>query len=144
MIRTITRRLDGTTVSDRSPSPSPQREITSDLEAQQQNSEELDLLQVAIREVEIDEAPREGEKDKSLKKLFSLWRGRIAKRRAKVKDKVEDGKAGADQETSSPSSRQKVKDEVGPDSKSHNYGCEYCGCWHPQSPFPFPDCRFCG
>ena len=26
----------------------------------------------------------------------------------------------------------------------HNYGCEYCGYWHPQSQFPFPNCNFCG
>ena len=27
--------------------------------------------------------------------------------------------------------------------RTHNYGCEYCGYWHPQSPFPFPNCNFC-
>jgi hypothetical protein len=25
-----------------------------------------------------------------------------------------------------------------------NYGCEYCGWWHPTSPFPFPNCWYCG
>ena len=25
-----------------------------------------------------------------------------------------------------------------------NVGCEYCGRWYPPSPFPFPNCRFCG
>ena len=25
-----------------------------------------------------------------------------------------------------------------------NYGCEYCGWWHPRSPFPFPRCNLCG
>ena len=27
---------------------------------------------------------------------------------------------------------------------SHNYGCEYCGRWYPQSPFPSPNCNHCG
>ena len=25
-----------------------------------------------------------------------------------------------------------------------NRGCEYCGWWHPNSPFPFPNCNLCG
>ena len=27
---------------------------------------------------------------------------------------------------------------------SCNYGCEYCGRWYPQSPFPFTNCNHCG
>ena len=24
------------------------------------------------------------------------------------------------------------------------FGCDYCGWWHPNSPFPIPSCFFCG
>ena len=27
---------------------------------------------------------------------------------------------------------------------SHNYGCEICGWWDHLSPFPFPNCYWCG
>ena len=32
----------------------------------------------------------------------------------------------------------------GSNNPMDRFGCDYCGWWHPNSPFPFPSCNFCG